>query len=107
MNKYTEHEMKKRRRRSEVSENHSNVNIGFIKINTIGKACRFTASTSKLVNINHTIRKTQGFGEHNSDYGLFVAPISGVDDADLVDSPSEYAQPYIVERKSHGSNRTD
>jgi hypothetical protein len=107
MNKNGEHEMNYRRRRVELDENTSNVNIGFIKINTIGKACSFTVSPSVQVNVNHTNKKTQGFGEHNSDGGMFVAPMQDVHDGDLVDSHAVFEQTYVVAWEDHCSNNME
>lgn len=66
----------------------SEINIGSIKINAIGKACHFTISPSIQTNINNTRKRNQGFGEENSDHSRYFNPKQIVVDADLFDSVS-------------------
>ncbi|WP_028401086.1 hypothetical protein [Ectobacillus panaciterrae] len=66
----------------------SKINMGHIKINTVGTGCRVSAGSTVQRNKNAVNKKTSGFGEQNGDEVAIYHHISIGDDEDLIDNNS-------------------
>ncbi|WP_226670218.1 hypothetical protein [Metabacillus litoralis] len=62
------------------------INLGNISVNTVGKECAISLSSSLRYRKHVVNKKTQGFGEQNADNVLILNPIVLVDDSDHHDS---------------------
>ena len=62
------------------------INLGTIRINTIGKECGVSMSRAIRVNAHVSNRKKQGFGEQNADGFILLNSIQSLDDSDIDDS---------------------
>lgn len=64
------------------------INLGTIVINTIGRECDMSLSSSFKVKKNITNKKVQGFGEQNADGVMMIDSYFSIDDSDIIDSPA-------------------
>jgi hypothetical protein len=64
------------------------INLGTIAINTIGKECDLSLSSSFKIKKNVSNKKMQGFGEQNADGVIIIDSYFSIDDSDIIDSPA-------------------
>ena len=65
------------------------INIFYIKINSIENTSTFNVGQSLLADLNSSDKKTQGVGAQYGDESGFIGTKSGVDDRDIIDTPSQ------------------
>jgi hypothetical protein len=78
--------------RGKIVFQFTKVNISAIKINSTGAVCNMNMNQSVMINRNVVSKKTQGFGEHNADKGVFLVPHCEVEDNDFIDSDSIFVK---------------
>ncbi|MDF2903968.1 MAG: hypothetical protein K0S25_1606 [Bacillus sp. (in: firmicutes)] len=62
------------------------VQLGHVKVNSIGRLSSFSVGENQKINNKNTSKKTEGFGEQNGDRTVVSIPIFYVNDDDIMDS---------------------
>jgi len=78
------------------------INIFYIKINSIENTSTFNVGQSLLADLNNSDKRSQGVGQQYGDESGFIGTKSGVDDRDIIDSPSQKNSIPFKNSKSQG-----